>query len=350
VSILAEKQGCVQEAPPFRNVELSRAVEALRLACSVRPHSAAQGGLTDARSAVHVRGWRLRSRLCVRVLVRCPLSEGRQLRMDSGTGSISAASSIFATPVPGLEFVKIAELGGVSDLSDVPEGNFAASELKSLLAPVEEDERLPDLGSLLEEKAGLVAVALTGGTRPGDLDILATEQLAGEVHPVLVFGLEREREREREEGSCVFLYLGELACALQLAVAVGPAERIKGLRAESQDRDRVLGQHLVVELVTEMGVVGRGRRIDAHVESQEPGPVLRLQPEAAGWSFARFKMSIVRARLTGGPGGTCSTRYLASAASSAAILPSSAIPPPVNWPPSAPGMSMLRSPMFSAGI
>lgn len=56
--------------------------------------------------------------------------------------------------------------------------------------------------------------------------------------------------------------------------------------AQSQDRDRVLGQHLVVELVTEPGVVGRGRWIEAHVESQEPGPVLHLQLEAAGWPFA----------------------------------------------------------------
>ena len=51
----------------------------------------------------------------------------------------------------------------------------------------------------------------------------------------------------------------------------------------------------------------------------------------------------------GGTGGTRSTRYLASIASAAAIFPSSAIPPPVNWLPRPPGMSMLRPPMFSAG-
>ena len=39
----------------------------------------------------------------------------------------------------------------------------------------------------------------------------------------------------------------------------------------------------------ELRVVGRGRRIDAHVESQKPGSVLSLQPEAAGWPLASVR-------------------------------------------------------------
>src|SRR5262249_8507557 len=97
--------------------------------------------------------------------------------------------------------------------------------------------------------------------------------------------------QQAEEGSCALLYLGELARASEVVVAVRPVRRAERAGAGSQDlavegRDRqslprghsvahgkdrgVPGQHLAVELVLQVCAVGRRRRIKAQVEVQQP--------------------------------------------------------------------------------